>query len=223
MKFYYPDGQEIGDVKTFVEFYNRCYFQSTKPEVEEAVMKIMKKSRKSPDDIFKIIAWKTGKINMKQSGKERFEYHNGWDEKSLTAKFRKESKGFSDFVTTLSKIPDCQAKSFFEQLKTTSVPYGIGTVILITLLSFFTKMNYPIYDRFACVALSAILKDKKPWSEEEYKEISQKYKQDFKAVLGDEHYLSYIKNLQTVFGNTYKTNRDIDRALWAYGHLFEIV
>lgn len=223
MKFYYPNGEEIGDVKTFVEFYSLCYFQSTKPEVEEAVVKITEKSRKSPDDIFKIIAWKTGKINMKQSGKERFEYHNGWDEKSLTAKFRKESKDLSDFITSLSKIPDCREESFFEQLKTTSVPYGIGTVILITLLSFFTKMNYPIYDRFACAALSAILKDKKPWSEVEYKEISQKYKKDFKAVLGDEYYLSYIDNLQTVFGEEYKTKRDIDRALWAYGHLFEIV
>lgn len=30
----------------------------------------------------------------------------------------------------------------------------------------------------------------------------------------------YIANLVSVFGNEYKLNRDVDRALWVYGHLF---
>ncbi len=31
----------------------------------------------------------------------------------------------------------------------------------------------------------------------------------------------YISNLESVFGEDYACNRNVDRALWVYGHLFK--
>ena len=112
---------------------------------------------------------------------------------------------------------------------------GIGTVYLITLLHFITGGEVPIYDRFAMASL-AVWKLK---SEEEGVIITDTAvvrgcklpSKDSKAaetILESGIYLEYIKLLEEFckanYGdeNEWKKNRDVDRALWVFGHFFEV-
>ena len=101
---------------------------------------------------------------------------------------------------------------------------GIGPVYLITLLYFISNHKNPgkcpIYDRFAARALLAIKDNIKPGKsikcgtlpDKTYSNWSERVNVKMKA---------YIDMLEFVFDDKYKKNRDIDRALWVYGHLFK--
>ena len=112
---------------------------------------------------------------------------------------------------------------------------GIGTVYLITLLHFITDGEVPIYDRFAMASL-AVWKLK---SEEKGVTITDTAvvrgcklpSKDSKAaetILESGIYAEYIKLLKEFckanYGNEneWKKNRDVDRALWVFGHFFEV-
>lgn len=99
---------------------------------------------------------------------------------------------------------------------------GVGEVVAITLLYFINKgIDYPIYDRFAHIGL--IMIDEKSDFNRLVSDI-ELYK-CFHSGCCDkrivEDYNNYIGALTKHFGEGWKgSNRDIDRALWTYGHLF---
>lgn len=101
---------------------------------------------------------------------------------------------------------------------------GIGAVYLITLLYFVTNHQYPgkcpIYDRFAMSALLAIKNNKKISDDVKCGELSDKNIKNFPKLVG-EKMKQYIGLIDDIFGEEYNANRDIDRALWVYGHLFK--
>ena len=88
----------------------------------------------------------------------------------------------------------------------------------ITLLFFLSKGHYPIYDKYAHIALKVILERM------DYKEVvtdkalNCEFHNGTKKYLDD--YKTYIEKLESIFGKEYATDRRIDQALWAYGHLF---
>lgn len=77
---------------------------------------------------------------------------------------------------------------------------------------------YPIYDKYAHIALKVILERM------DYKEVvtdkalNREFHNGTKKYLDD--YKTYIEKLESIFGKEYATDRRIDQALWAYGHLF---
>ncbi|WP_294242310.1 hypothetical protein [Pseudobutyrivibrio sp.] len=112
---------------------------------------------------------------------------------------------------------------------------GVGTVYLITLLHFITGGEFPIYDRFAMAAL-VIWKLKKNYNKLKVTDVSvvrggKLPSKDTKAaqnILEMGIYADYIKLLKEFCKDNYgkedewKENRDVDRALWVFGHFFKV-
>jgi len=124
-------------------------------------------------------------------------------------------------------------------------PDGIGTVYLITFLYFITCGEEPIYDVFAMAALDAIYPDESKTeslalgSYVKMRELPSKKDTSFLNLLNTEKtgrnkskYIIYKEKLNRFMeeiNEERKKNgekpidnkcRDIDRALWGYGHLF---
>ena len=52
-----------------------------------------------------------------------------------------------------------------------------------------------------------------------YKGLPEKSTKGFETVM-EKEMGDYIADLTFIFGDDHKLNRDVDRALWVYGHLF---
>lgn len=117
----------------------------------------------------------------------------------------------------------------------------MGSVYLLTLLYFLTKGRWPIYDRFAYKAMVAIRDGKKPNEDTfgyEQKLPAKKGKNDnsfprrlsqivfeAKESFNDNQYREYVEFIIEFQKGLpqklkYTSSRDLDRALWFYGHLF---
>ena len=107
-----------------------------------------------------------------------------------------------------------ELKEILKELKRVE---GIGTVYAITILHFVDRKKWPIYDRFADIALKAIEDDCSPWSEiNELQLVSDSSSLNTQVTL----YEKYKKRLNDVFGKEYDY-RKVDQALWVYGHMFK--
>ena len=53
-----------------------------------------------------------------------------------------------------------------------------------------------------------------------YKELPSKKEKGFNKLMNN-GINNYSSKIEDVFGKEYQNNRDIDRALWVYGHLFK--
>ena len=233
--FFDPTGKEI-TVDRFIEFYSQCYYLSNSKVVEDKIEKILSTSALTMEDVMLILRWKLGRINNRASQRKsecivqekdkenNFITYTGRGKEVRAEEFckyvsseelRSEMKGNSD-----------NPQDILNLLKDSS-PENIGVVYLLTVLYFITGAEYPIYDRFAMMAVTAIEKGLRPGEEVYYRELPQKNEKRFSCLLNDQessNYLKYIQLLNIVFGLRYSNNkkdRDIDRALWVYGHLFQ--
>lgn len=128
-------------------------------------------------------------------------------------------------------------------------PNGLGPVYMITLLHFLNQgkgeKKYPIYDKFAHTALKVILNDKTvefgasfedaeitkdfpSKSKKEYADYSEHLKsiQKYAGKIMNGKYQSYINDIDLFISKTgldYYKDRSTDRALWVYGHFFNVV
>lgn len=94
---------------------------------------------------------------------------------------------------------------------------NLGPVYALALVFFITRGREPIYDRYAEIAIDAILNPEHEFRiPREYKELPDKHSYD--SVIN--RYDVYKDKLTHVFGESWKYERDIDCALWAYGHMF---
>ncbi len=230
----------------------------TYSEIEKEIERIIEKDKWEPIDVLRILAWKTGKIKheeskdkTKQCGRLKFQYSSGWpdddesvDSDKMTIQLPQSSKmEAKDFIKLANKVISLRkdyvnrAKSIekiWEELVDFAVDknnkmHGLGTVYLITLLSFISKGEKPIFDRFAMASLTA-LKLKK-YKKEVYRlsvirgcslpkktEINR-----VKRILGEEtEYGKYCSLLEEFFPNGEWKERRVDRALWVYGHYFKV-
>ncbi len=242
MKFY-KENEIITDNKEFIKYYNERYYLYTDKVISASNKSVFKNSEfienqienllnngiKDENDVIHILAWKTGKIKHKDSElNKKFEYYSNWlineDKKDyeITIYDRIDVKTFAEYIvkniTVLESESIDNPQNVLNKLKDES-PQGIGTVYLITLLYFISKGKYPIYDRFATMAVDAILNNKKPNDYVSYSELPNKNDKKFDEVINI-YNKNYVNKLNEIFGDEYKSNRDIDRALWVYGHLF---
>lgn len=212
--FYYPNGKEIncGDFKknreTFLNLYEQLYFFLTRNnKLENEIEKILKDGI-NKGDAEKIMLWKTG-------GK----IYNG----VLSTQYHKIN--MSDIYKIEKELIDknkCNDPTLVINHITNSDK--VGFVYAVTLLHFASKGKYPIYDKFAHVALKQIsdksdfkriIKDSE-LEKEIHKENAEKRFNEYQ-----EHYIDRINNIfETQYGKKKSYDRRVDRALWAYGHLF---
>lgn len=236
MKFYNKNGNEIKK-EEFIKMYSDSYFignDRVVPRVnqnsryaEEQIEDILENGIKTPIDIVHILAWKIGKLKHSEcDSKNKFVYSKDWkNAEDMEARLYKkdfEIKKFCDFVMKhLSYMEQCisdkKPQDVLNKLKEGSVS-GVGPVYMITMLYFISKKKYPIYDRFAFKAVEAIVNETKPGTTIKEKELPDKNSKKFKTIMENDM-KDYIDNLKKVFGDEFN-DRDVDRALWVYGHMF---
>ena len=236
MKFYTLDGNEI-DRTVFVEKYGPSYYidrpryiprvgQSSRP-IEDYMDELLKNGVKEPLDVVRILAWKLGKIKHSES-KNGFVYAKDWKNAERFEVYRYNrpldirtiSEYISNNITCLEEMAMIAPQKVLCELRNLNVT-GLGTVYLITLLYFISRGKYPIYDRFAWMAIQAICGDKKPGEAVAVTELPWKNSHAFERVF-DTHMVPFMEELESVFGTVYQECRDVDRALWVYGHAFRV-
>ena len=88
-------------------------------------------------------------------------------------------------------------------------------------------VKYPIYDKYAHIALLR-LQDPKPFFSEESLVTDKAHNEEFHSRTGNmgtrwgDYCKNYVEPLKSlfIFESVYRKDRRLDRALWAYGHLF---
>lgn len=237
--FLYPDKRQISGnnpKQVFLEFYNNEYFRErfkknvyschvsglhrTSCFVEKEIISFL-----SPEyvlqekDIPVMLAWKIGKIAQVKSGEEgKIIFHKDWKEQNNQIEYYyggKRTIPYKQVFETIKEFKgsDDEAAKMLDKL--ISLP-GIGPVYAITLLFFRSKGNFPIYDRYASIALKRIMEKDQPDYEDRIITTNAG------GNLFDQYqkYITCLENLSVVLDVDFRKCRSIDRALWAYGHLF---
>lgn len=223
----------------FISLYNDSYFiggervingvRQSSRIAEEEIEKILKDGIKYRNDVINLLAWKIGKINHLESDEcGKIVFSKDWEKAYDGVIYRYGVKWngvnkFADYIAdnfdNLNKLSEENPQAVLNDLKENS-PNGIGTVYLITLLYFISKGRYPIYDRFAELAL----RGGNPESDT-LNEITLPDKNSKKfADVYEEYVKPYSEKISGIFGVDYKNideYRNIDRALWVYGHAFK--
>jgi len=235
MSFYYQNKPIPNAV--FTSYYAPAYFlgaakipgfphvQNSK-YIEDEIDNILKNGMKDYKDFARVMAWKIGKIKHAESEKARkFVYASDWVdcETQNPKRFGKvfDLKSFWNYInnnqTNLSNLCTSNPQAALNHLANNS-PDGIGSVYLITILFFLSHGKLPIYDRFAAASLIANEKNIKPCQKEQLSlpVIPDKNSAEFNNIYR-KIYAPYIKQLDLQFPN-WQNNRDVDRALWVYGH-----
>lgn len=194
-------GQDgLSAAEQFKMIYSKKYYELfTDRVLEDKVMEILKSDQWKSDDIIDVLHWKTGASTYSY---EKRTVKTRWGEI--------EAKDLIDKIEGVKKVSDKPE----ETLKVLMEPKGIGPVYALTLLFFLSKGKYPIYDKYAHMALDAYQKGKEPGEGIVYQELPTNPQKIMKKL--DE----YKERIKHIFGDNALEDRDVDRALWAYGHLF---
>lgn len=229
------------NLKAFVEMFSKTYFRDEKKiygitysQTCEWVEKtVLDGNIWERDSLARILAWKIGKIKHIDSNKQEGEdkeivYCKGWEKceienPEIYGKPFYINKLFSKLNGIHKDIDNYIMKNDYESCYNKIIDNkisGIGPVYAITLLFFASRGKFPIYDRFAYVALKAINDKKIP------KKGDSKKLKPFSLEL----YKDYIKGMKSLYellypGEeiNYMKHRELDQALWIYGHGYKNV
>lgn len=224
--------------------------RQSSPWAEEEIDKVLesKQGLRHRKDVIRVLAWKMGGLNHKSSTEEypfifkTYRKNNLMWCDSYPERAVNNGNNVDNIHRLVSFIVDennryrwnsleaggCEkAKTILQDLskcvegdKDEEKVSQIGPVYLITLLFFITSGEYPIYDIQAMKALKAIEMRKVPGEQIEIDGLPSDIKQQ---KFWDLYYREYIGLLRKYFHDEYKTNRNIDRALWVYGHYFKAI
>ncbi len=246
VKFYDCKNNSQIEREDFIKIYNGSYFLSGERMVkgvirnstvaENEIERILNEGIKTDKDVINILAWKLGKIKHRETDADKngnIVFSEDWKNayKFDILRYGRQWGKIEEFVNYIvsnieylcSKSKCCPQK-VLNELKA-QAPKGIGTVYLITLLYFISQGKYPIYDRFAYLALQGIKQGTEPFTKKIKPSIlPDKNSEKFKSVYED-YIEPYVKELSDIFGSDYNRSvekyRNIDRALWVYGHAFK--
>ncbi|MHB1943229.1 MAG: hypothetical protein ACYCP0_09290 [Acidiferrobacteraceae bacterium] len=178
----------------------------------------------SHDDLVLATAWKIGAIDHVRSDSEgRVVYKQDF---SRTLRFKNQfgERDFSEGIRSLAghmaaiEAQVNQDPAWLLDRDTLPLPLpGFGTVYRLTLLFFITRGKYPIYDKYADIAATAISLGLPPGSSVPYKRIQN--------WAGYERFMEFLRPLRDGgAGDAAQSrifiSRSVDRALWTYGHFF---
>lgn len=235
MKFFHIDGHEISK-EEFILSYGSSYYignerlvpglSQCSRFVEDEIDRLLKEGIKSKLDVVHILAWKIGKIKHLESDNQ-FVYAKDWaNAEKFDVTLRKEKfdiDKMAEYIVgnfeALEEKATHDPQGVLRDLNSVGVA-GIGPTYLLTLLYFISKEKYPIYDQFAVMAADAIVADIEPGNRVEYRFMPDKNSETFDTIM-QEYMAPYIQKLNDIFGDAYQKSRDIDRAIWVYGHLFK--
>ncbi len=238
--------------KIYVDGEKIVRINGTKKAVEDKIISILNHTgEKTVLDVKYIMAWKVGAIDMKKSDeiciRYRAELDWGEDREIKDEVCRPQYtndkfylKGLTEFVCENGRdiefkgIETTEVLDFItaycdEKAKKSQRLSSVGIVYMITLLHFLTCGAVPIYDKYVHIALKAILWDKRPGEPVYYAGPADNQKVTVLGLLDE-----YMRLIDAVLdGSAYKIYRKcsdediekirkLDRALWVYGHLFNL-
>ena len=215
--------------------------------VEDEIISIREKDAPEATDIFKILAWKAGKIDYKESKDNKIAYVSNWVIGTSFQMSNQDAVSWREFLPIANDIAtiwsDYRKKkdvnSAWNALVKLAIDThkdamkGIGTVILVTLLFFITKGDYPIYDRFAMSSLIVWKLNQQGLNIPTGTIISgcglpsKERPEELKELLNSGKYAEYIQLLKQFCYKEYKnidiwkTERCVDQALYVYGHFYD--
>lgn len=243
--FYVPSSQEGGESVVFrpgsrdefIACYADMYYcggtpvvPDAKPNsryVEDEIDALLKRGIQTTTDVTHILAWKFGKIDHGGSDRnESFCYREDWknaedlkDASYWGHSFDLESVAtfIVDNIVSLEEMAKDDPQGVLDRLKNFK---WIGPVHTIALLYFISRGRYPIYDEFAKRGLDAIVSGVEPGVTVAYVAPPDKTSKKFDTVVEDV-LNPFTSDLDAVFSDAWRESRDVDRALWVYGHLFK--
>ena len=202
-RFYNPKGEEISR-EDFIDIYSTIYYFLVDKRKEDNIDEMLKENHSLTEyDIITFLRWKVGD---KKNNERKIITNYGtkidiFSVKRLHSNIS--SNSFSDERASYEAILDNKV-------------YNLGPVYILSLVYLYSKGEQPIYDKFSDIALTAITKDIAFRETVKYDDMPGKTSID--AVM--KQYGDFKEKLNIVFKDSWKTNRDIDRALWTYGHMF---
>ena len=238
---YYYDGKEKAfDINGFIRDYQYSYYLPTvdsKPShisyekvssgsdfVEQRIQSILNNGIRDANDVNLILAWKIGGIDHSESESKRtVVFNDGWkngSEINVAPFFSCDRVVFNtlcyDIVSIAenydTSLRDNKTRSALKDIiEKTKEVNGFGPAYVLTILYFVTRGQSPIFDRCAYTAVKSIFYEMHPtdiW----YENPSCKGFNGIWRVKSEYEWL-----LERVFGQ-HDIGRDIDRALWVYGH-----
>jgi hypothetical protein len=219
-----PAGEPIAP-QQWLQFYEQAYFlkgsnigrrlNRSSPFVEEQACNLLNAiGPLTPTDFKLIMAWKMGVIyhRLSEEGQQVL-YWPAWNENlvryktSYAASLNWMLQNQDQIRLTAAHNPEAA----FNQLVQAHLT-GFGTTYILTIFFFLTNGRQPIYDRYAHAAAQAIATNTVPGQ-----------RVHFRRVASWQQYLDYQALLAPVVqtcGLALPVPRSVDRALWAYGHLF---
>ena len=223
MKYFDPNGEPI-DCNQFIQKYSELYFKyypqnkiQNKETGDLIEDEINKKCTEGIFD-FECVAWKIGRdYNEYKAKYDNGEpIPNGYGNLIDGVKL----KNFLNEISNSHRLSTIFGEGDYSRSKieeaftilSASAPPNFGTVYIITVMYFLSKGAIPIYDQFAHKAIKAIYFEKKP--KEVYVGSAPSKTEVTNAINMLDEYMWY---LEKVFGTPHIA-RDIDRALWVYGH-----
>ena len=246
LTMYFPDQTECKDINQFISCYNQVYFydKNTSTIAEALADMLLRKTKFEPIDVFNILAWKVDGIDTNSTiSIDNLRYRRSWRvenekyygdniyhklklDRVISFISENSEKWLAHWDDTESGFDPEYAQNVVSEILgiiTGQTKTYIGKVYIITLLYFITKGRWPIYDQFASIAINAMnTENMKPYDIISDSELPDTNSEAFSKHLTSSgiymDYLNFIKEFQSQSTYQYITSRDIDRALWAYGH-----
>lgn len=215
-----PNGESIEDSEQFLDIYGCIYdYLNRDKALEDKITCILSRGLDGSDidDVGAIIRWKVGGRYWPDKKIVTYEYapQDGIDVQKVREVIEKNSRK-TDADILRSMILECADNKEIRHM---------GVVYTIAVVYFMTQGRFPIYDKYAHIALLTLTNGEngKLYSDERIRPYSpaeaagekrfEKY-HDYR-ILSDAVY----KTFRIRFDNAEDLRR-VDKALWAYGHLF---
>lgn len=205
-----------------IKFWENMYFDNSEKMVGVPVNNQVDESVE--DDIFKnhyngkvdieAVAWKLGRLTTGgvQYNNTNDGIINGYGKHINLEELKDYIERINANVNVIKdKMKEEKLVDAFKMLAEKS-PHNFGTVYIITMMFFISQGEIPIYDRFAHIAVKAIYADKFPY------EI---YVGEAPSKKAPEAAINMLNEYRWLLQKTFKSssiNRELDRALWVYGH-----
>lgn len=213
-RFYAPSGVELEDRDAFLSFYREYYFCLIDDfELERQVEGILCGKTVDCDDVDTIMRWKTGSDGHADGGSV------------LVTRFGARIK-LTDMATSVSKASreELERGSWDEAARLMAELVrgnNIGNTYAATMLHFASHGAFPIYDHFAHAGLVAAAEGRAVPGIVHDRELSRAVKTSASVGAFVRGYrYGYAERIKQLFGIHDFKDRDVDRALWSYGHLF---
>src|SRR5438874_1853073 len=216
MKQFFDQKGQVLDLTSWCDLYGSYYFldgpkhgrkictrNQTSRFVELEAIRILNQTQPLNYENLKFIfGWKLGQINHRVP--DQVSYKPDWSQ-HLIAQVRFDTPDFSAAISWLTdQMPLIQTLTPEDIFDLRHKLDKIGPVYILTLLFFLSHGQWPIYDKYAAIAVEAITLGQAPESNVRLTQLSS-WRQ----------YKVFVDKVSWLFG-CQNISREQDQALWAY-------